>query len=140
MQRFFAMLFLFALPICLFAQSPVGVWKTIDDETGEAKSHVEIFEKDGKLYGKVVKLLLKPADTKCEKCSGAKKDKPVVGMTIIEGMEKDGSEWEDGTILDPENGKTYTCKFWLSEDDPNKLKVRGYIAFFYRTQDWYRVK
>ncbi len=121
-----------------FAQSPVGTWRTIDDETGKPKSHVEIYEQNGKLYGKITKLLnpSEPNPT-CKKCSGAKKGKPIEGLVIIEGLKKDGDEWEDGTILDPSKGKTYDCKLWLEGD---KLKVRGYVALFYRTQTWQRVK
>jgi len=61
-------------------------------------------------------------------------------MEIIREMEKDDDEWEDGTILDPKNGKVYDCKLWVDEDDPNILNVRGYIAFFFRTQIWKRVE
>ena len=122
------------------AQSPIGVWKTVDDKTGKAKSHVKIYEKDGKLCGKVVKLLDKPQDFKCVECKGDKKNQLVLGMNIIWDMEKDDDEWEDGTILDPKDGTTYNCKLWVDEDDSNQLKVRGYVAFFYRTQTWHKVK
>ena len=122
------------------AQSPIGTWKTVDDETGKAKSYVEIYKKGDKLYGKVVKLLDQRQDFKCSECKGAKKDKLVLGMNIIWDMEKDGDEWEEGSILDPKNGTTYSCKIWVDEDNPKELKVRGYVAFFFRTQTWYKVK
>jgi uncharacterized protein (DUF2147 family) len=122
------------------AQSIEGKWKTIDDETGEAKSIVEIYQKDGKIYGKVLEILNpEKRDGVCEKCKGDRKDKPVLGMMIIDGLEKDDDEYEGGKILDPEKGKEYKCKLWLDADDKNKLYVRGYVAFFYRTQNWYRV-
>ncbi|QHI35622.1 hypothetical protein IMCC3317_09680 [Kordia antarctica] len=123
-----------------FAQDVIGKWKTIDDEAGEAKSIVEIYEENGKIYGKVVDILNpeKRAGV-CEKCNDHRKDKPVLGMKIIDGLEKDDDEYKGGKILDPEKGKEYKCKIWLDEDDKNKLYVRGYIAFFYRTQNWYRV-
>ncbi len=122
------------------AQSVVGKWKTIDDETGEAKSVVEIYQQNGKIYGKVVDILNpEKRDGLCEKCKGNRKNKPVLGMQIIDGLTKDDDEYSDGKILDPEKGKEYKCKIWLDEDDGNKLYVRGYIAFFYRTQNWYRV-
>ncbi len=104
----FTFVFLFAGAISA-QQSFTGIWKTIDDETKQAKSHVEIYKSGNKYAGKVNKLLLKPADTKCEKCTGARQNKPVVGMTILENMVLDGTELQDGKILDPENGKTYTC-------------------------------
>jgi len=143
-------LLLFAFSLLLtattWAQSPIGQWKTIDDETGKAKSIVEIYEKDGKLYGKIVKLLNRGADEdqnpSCDKCSNKddRKDKKIIGMEIIRDMEKDDDEWEDGTILDPKKGKVYDCKLWVDEDDNDVLLVRGYVAFIYRTQKWYRVK
>jgi uncharacterized protein (DUF2147 family) len=124
-----------------FAQSVVGKWKTIDDETGEAKSIVEIYKKDGKIYGKVVDILNpEKRDGLCEKCKDDRKDKPVLGMQIINGLTQDDEEYSGGKILDPEKGKEYKCKIWLDEDDTDKLYVRGYIAFFYRTQNWYRVE
>lgn len=123
------------------AQSVTGKWKTIDDETGEAKSIVEIFEKDGKIYGKVIEIL-NPAkkNAKCNNCKGSDKDKPVLGLTIIKGLSKDGSEWSGGQILDPNNGKTYKCTITL--DGKDKLNVRGYvgISLLGRTQTWHRVQ
>lgn len=143
-------LLLFAFSLLLtattWAQSPVGQWKTIDDETGKTKSIVEIYEKDGKLYGKIVKLLNRGADEdpdpSCDKCSNKddRKGKKIIGMEIIRDMEKDDDEWEDGTILDPKKGKVYDCKLWVDEDDSNILRVRGYVAFIFRTQTWHRVK
>jgi uncharacterized protein (DUF2147 family) len=121
--------------------TPIGVWKTIDDETKEAKSHVEIFESKGVLYGKIIKLLLKPPDTVCDKCQGSRKNKPVLGMIILWGLKQDGKEYTGGDILDPDKGKTYSCKIEVL-DGGQKLKVRGFIGFSLlgRTQFWYRVK
>ena len=138
--------FIFFIILCLGtvllrAQSPaVGVWKTIDDETGEAKSHVEIYEEEGKLYGKVVKLLESPEDTVCEKCPGDKKGQPLIGLVVMWDMNQYKDYWSYGEIMDPENGKTYNCSIWLQ--DGNTLKVRGYIglSFLGRNQFWYRVK
>ncbi len=119
-----------------------GKWKTIDDETGKPKSIVEIYEKDGKIYGKIVKLLNPTeADPKCTKCTDYRKGQKITGMHIITGLKKSGSEFEgDNAILDPESGKIYDCKIWLDEDNKDKLNVRGYIGFLFRTQYWYRVK
>ena len=92
----------FMLTSLMYAQSPIGTWKTIDDETKQAKSYVEIFEKDGKLYGKVTKILTKgKEDAKCTDCSGALKNKPILGMQILSGLKKDGKEWNGGKIIDP---------------------------------------
>ena len=118
------------------AQSIVGKWKTIDDETGKEKSIVEIFMKDGKAYGKITKLFRTPdeeQDPICDLCEDHRKDKKIIGMTIITDMEKDDDEWDDGEILDPNNGKIYDCKLWVEDGN---LQVRGYIAFFFRTQTW----
>ena len=117
-----------------------GKWKTIDDDTGEVKSIVEISKRNGKAYGTIKELFRDPderQDPICVECTDHRKDQKVIGMEIITGMEKDGDEWEDGEILDPENGKVYDCKIWVEE---GKLKVRGYIAFLYRTQTWLPVK
>jgi len=118
-----------------------GRWKTIDDETKEAKSIVEVYEKDGKIYGKVVEIL-NPAkkDSKCQNCKGEDKDKPILGLTIIKGLKKDGNEYTDGDILDPQKGKLYSCTVKLDGND--KLSVRGYmgISLIGRSQTWYRVK
>nr|WP_294932797.1 DUF2147 domain-containing protein [uncultured Flavobacterium sp.] len=123
------------------SQSVIGKWKTIDDETGEAKSIVEIYEKSGKIYGKVVDILR--ADHKkdvCSKCEGTEKNKPIIGMIIISGLKKDGTEYSGGTILDPTSGKKYKC--YITLDSADKLKLRGYvgISIMGRTQYWTRVK
>lgn len=124
----------------LQAQSPIGTWKTIDDNTGEARSHVEIYEQDGKVYGKIVKLLQSDPGTLCEECKGAKKNKPVLGMVIIEEMNKVKDYWKNGSILDPENGKEYGCSIWLEDGKSDELKVRGkHWTGLFRTQTWYRV-
>ncbi|MFK7832473.1 MAG: DUF2147 domain-containing protein [Winogradskyella sp.] len=122
------------------AQSIFGTWKTIDDETGEEKSIVEIYEVDGKVYGKIIKLLNpKKKNSKCTECEDENKDQPILGMVIIDGLTKDDDVYEDGSILNPSNGKEYSCRLKL-EDNPDTLEVRGYIAFFYKTQYWKRVK
>ncbi|MDO5607959.1 MAG: DUF2147 domain-containing protein [Capnocytophaga sp.] len=123
------------------AQSVIGKWKTIDDETGKEKSIVRIYEKDGKVYGQIEEILEKENKGKtCTACSGSNKNKPLEGLVIISGLKKDGNEWSGGKILDPKNGKEYKCYITLESDD--KLKLRGYvgISLMGRTQYWYRVK
>ena len=119
----------------------VGKWKTIDDETGNAKSIVEIYEKSGKIYGKVIEILEEEHKNKvCSNCTGEDKNKPILGMIVIKGLRKDGNEYKRGKILDPKNGKLYKCYITLESKD--KLKVRGFIgiSLFGRTQYWYRVE
>ncbi|MBG6130782.1 uncharacterized protein (DUF2147 family) [Aquimarina sp. EL_43] len=121
-------------------QQIVGQWKTIDDTTGEPRSIVEIYKKGNKLFGKILQVLDEAERNKlCIECKGNDHNKPIEGMVIIKELEKDGNQYEDGTIMDPENGKVYRCKIWIDEDNPNVLNVRGYIAFLYRTQKWIRV-
>ncbi len=123
----------------LFAQSPVGVWKTIDDETGEAKSYVKIYEHNGVLYGQIQKLLNPEDEGKvCDKCPGQAKNKPLVGLTILWGLKKDGNEWTGGQIMDPKNGKIYSCKIRV---EGNKLIVRGFlgVSLLGRSQTWHRL-
>jgi len=123
----------------LEAPSPVGTWKTIDDDTRKARSHVQIVEEVGQLKGRIVELIdPDEPNPKCTECSGKKKNQPIKGLEIMWGLEKDGpAEWSGGKVLDPENGKTYDCKVWLESADV--LKVRGSWLFIGRTQTWYRV-
>lgn len=124
----------------LYSQDILGKWKTIDDETGKAKSVVEIYEKDGKVYGKIIELLNPSEDNPiCSMCNGDKKGQPILNMVIIEGLEKEDNVYEGGTIINPENGKEYKCQLKI-EDDKDTLRVRGYVAFFYKTQYWKRVE
>ena len=125
--------------------TPAGVWKTIDDNTGKAKSLIRITESNGVYTGKLEKLLdpATPPDAVCEKCSDDRKEKPLVGMTLIKGVhaiDGDKDVWGGGEILDPNNGKTY--KVHLTPADGGKrLNVRGYIGMplLGRTQTWIRV-
>jgi len=123
------------------SQSVVGKWKTIDDETGKPKSIVEVYEKSGKIYGKIVDILdPQKKDKLCTECTGDEKNKPVLGMVIVKGLQKDAEEFNGGSITDPVTGKKYKCFITLEGKD--KLKVRGYIGFSLigRTQYWHRVK
>jgi uncharacterized protein (DUF2147 family) len=129
---------MFLLTSGLFAQGNVlGKWKTIDDKTGKMKSIVEIYKNDGKLYGKIVQLRPETdPNKKCTECEDYRKDKKLIGMNIITGLEIDDDAWEgDDGILDPDNGTLYDCKLW---EEDGKLQVRGYVGFFFRTQEWVR--
>jgi uncharacterized protein (DUF2147 family) len=122
--------------------SPVGVWKTIDDKTGKPKSLVRISESNGELHGRIEKLFREAGEDpnpKCDQCEGTLKDQPMLGMTILTGMKKDGKEYNGGSILDPASGKVYKSKMSLAEDG-KKLDVRGYIGvpMLGRTQTWLR--
>lgn len=141
------MKFLFAaallMPAFAFAQtSPVGLWKTIDDDGKTAKSLVRISEQGGALVGSIDKLLdpKDPVDAKCDLCKDDRKNQPIVGLQIIRGVkgEADGT-WGGGEILDPNNGKTYRTRLKPIEGG-KKLEMRGYIGPFYRTQTWIRVE
>ena len=129
-------LFLFLLTAPAAAQEVVGDWLTIDDETETKRSVVRIYEEDGKLFARVIKIFPKegePDDPVCIACKGERKDQPVLGMVIMWDMKPDGDKWSGGRILDPEKGKTYRCKIWPED---GQLKVRGYVGPFYRTQTW----
>ncbi|MDC8003738.1 DUF2147 domain-containing protein [Aureisphaera galaxeae] len=141
MKTKIALLSALLLTFTITAQDVMGKWKTVDDVSGEAKSILEIYEEDGKVYGKVVEIIKKDRqDAVCDQCKGEDKGKPIMGMTIIRGLEKDGDEYNGGKILDPENGKLYKC--YITLEDDKTLKVRGYIGFSLlgRTQYWYRVE
>jgi len=140
MRHFF---FLFAFVFIAFqatSHTVVGTWRTVDDETSEAKSHVQIYEKGGVVHGKIIKVLRKNAATNCANCPGDLKNKPLVEMVILDKMQPKDGYYQGGNILDPEKGKWYECKIWLKEGDPNTLVVRGNLGPFYRTQYWSRVQ
>ncbi|MCB0661228.1 MAG: DUF2147 domain-containing protein [Saprospiraceae bacterium] len=141
-KSFLTFFSLLVFAVMLTAQnSPVGIWKTVDDETGDAKSHVEIYESNGKYYGKVVKLLKAATTTVCNECPGNKKGKPIEGMVIIDNLEPYKYYWANGEILDPKTGKVYGCSAWYENEDYNTLYVRGkHWTGLFRTQTWYRVK
>lgn len=140
-KEIFTIALLFLLSISTQAQTVIGKWKTIDDETGQPKSIVEIYEKSGKIYGRVIEILDKEhKKSVCSNCSGDDKNKPILGMVVIKGLSKQGNEYRSGKILDPKNGKLYKAIVALESKD--KLKVRGYIgiSLLGRTQYWYRLK
>lgn len=121
------------------ADSPVGTWKNIDDETHQAKALIQISQgADGELSGHIVKLLQHP-DALCEKCDGELKGKPVLGMTILWGLKQDGDAWKGGKIIDPKSGSVYRASLKLL-DGGRKLDVHGYIgiSLLGRSQVWER--
>jgi uncharacterized protein (DUF2147 family) len=138
-----ASILLLLVPLSASARDAlVGEWRSIDDASGQAKAIIEIYETtDGKLAAKIVKLI----DTSdgpnplCDQCSGARKNKPILGMVIAWGLKRDGKSWGGGRILDPENGKEYSVKMTPIADG-KKLEVRGFIgmALLGRTQVWHR--
>ncbi len=119
----------------------VGRWQTIDDKTGKPGSIVRTYLQEGKLFGKIEKIL-KPGVVQtevCRNCKEERKDKPVVGMVFLWDLSLDGDEWKNGSVLDPEEGSIYRCK--LKAVSADKLEIRGYIgiSLFGRTQTWQRV-
>lgn len=123
------------------AQSILGKWKTVDDQTGKAKSIVHIYKENDRFCGKIIDIInVEAKQNLCEGCKGEKKDQPIMGMVIFDELMKDGNEYSGGKILDPGGGSEYNCKIWIDEEKPNTLNVRGYVAFFYRTQYWTRVE
>jgi uncharacterized protein (DUF2147 family) len=140
MRLLAALLFCLAVTAVRAQNTPVGLWQTIDDNTGKEKSLVRISESAGVVSGRVEKLLhpSKPNPV-CEKCRDERHGKPIVGLSIIEGLKQHGEVWEGGKILDPENGKIYTVRL-KPLDGGQQLEVRGYIGPFFRTQTWTRVE
>jgi uncharacterized protein (DUF2147 family) len=134
-------LVLFSMNFYAQSRGVIGKWNTIDEVSGKALSVVEIFESNNRIYGKVVEILNpKNRNNTCKDCPGDDNNKPVLGLIIIKGLVKDGTEYNDGKILDPKSGKLYKC--YIELENPNKLKVRGYlgISLIGRTQYWERVK
>ena len=133
-------IFVFFIFQVSFSQTIFGKWKTVDDETGMENGIVEIYEKAGKVYGRIIEILEKEKKYfKCEMCEGEDKNKPILGLVIIKGLKKKGDFYEGGKVTDPKNGKSYDCKMTLEGKD--KLIVRGYIgiSLFGRSQTWFRI-
>ncbi|MDR2991213.1 MAG: DUF2147 domain-containing protein [Burkholderiaceae bacterium] len=123
-------------------KSPVGLWRSIDDKTGQAKADIRIEERSGVLFGRIEKTLRKDAASTCERCTDDRKGAPMVGLEIIRDVhpaQNDPDVWEGGQILDPENGKEYRTRLTLI-DGGGKLQVRGYLGPFWRTQTWVRLQ
>jgi uncharacterized protein (DUF2147 family) len=127
----------FSANLAVSAEPLTGKWKTVDDKSGKVESEVQLYEEGGKLFGKIV-ALTEPNDAAgkpktCTKCTGADKGKPVVGLVIVRDLSASGDRYKGGTILDPADGKIYKAEVWVED---GKLKVRGYLGVFYKTQTW----
>ena len=122
--------------------SPVGLWKTFDDRTHKARGTIRIYEENGAFFGRI-ESSFNPRELteRCDKCSGDRKDAPIMGLVVMRGMTRRGVEYDGGEILDPETGSVYRCKFALSSDG-EKLFVRGYLGWSIlgRTQTWIRME
>ena len=141
MNKSFLTLVLLTLTLSINAQTIFGKWHSTNDETGEVDSVIEMYKKDGKAYAKIIEIN-DPERQKsvCTACEGENKNKPILGLEILTGLEKDDDEWSGGEILDPRNGKVYNCYIKLVK--PNKLKLRGFIgvALFGKTKYWERAE
>jgi uncharacterized protein (DUF2147 family) len=121
--------------------SPIGLWRTIDDKTNKPRALVQIFARNGLLYGRVTTILDgKYANVRCTDCAGDRQNQSVVGLEIIRDMHPDGDRWDGGTIINPETGDVYHCRFHLGPDGQT-LVVRGFIGFSLigRSQTWQRM-
>lgn len=138
---FFLSFALFSLQLLGQDKDVTGTWTTVDDYTGEHKATVAIYKRDQKVYGKVIQITKASSrNNTCDLCEGDDKDKPVIGLEFIKSLSYKDGKYQDGTITDPANGKVYRSKIWLDPDNPDRLNLRGYILFFYRTQKWIRVQ
>ncbi|MDT0678056.1 DUF2147 domain-containing protein [Autumnicola musiva] len=120
------------------APTVLGQWENVNDE-GKVNSIIEVYENKGEVFGKINRIMKEEnRDRKCTECPGSLKNKPLEGLVIMRGMEETNEGYEGGVIINPESGKEYKCKMWLDENNPDKLHVRGYVAFFYKTKTWTR--
>lgn len=138
--KIYTLFFILTIGTVAAQNTVTGKWKTIDDNSGKEKSIIELQERDGKVYGKIIKLFQEPGEDQdpiCDKCDSddPRYKQKIIGMEIMTDMVKEGKEYAGGSILDPESGKVYKCRIWLENID---LKVRGYWGPFYRTQTWKR--
>ena len=141
MKKLFFTLIIFTFAANINAQTIFGKWENRDEVTNKVDSVIEVYEKDGEAFAKIIEISDKAKqESLCDQCNGKNKNKPILGMHIIDGLKKDGDEWSGGKILDPKNGKKYKCYIKLESND--KLKIRGYIGFaaFGRTAYWFRKK
>ncbi|NKB32688.1 MAG: DUF2147 domain-containing protein [Pseudomonadales bacterium] len=141
MRFSFTLLMLLSICSLTLAESPVGRWLSVDDESGKVEALVEIIEVDNEVQGKIIDLIdPEEPNPKCEKCSGENENKPVIGLTIVWGLKESNGVWEGGYILDPKSGRTYKSRLYLNEN--GQLEVLGYIGFaaLGRTQQWHRAE
>tara|TARA_B110001454_G_scaffold185511_1_gene181744 strand:+ start:621 stop:1046 length:426 start_codon:yes stop_codon:yes gene_type:complete len=141
MQKSYLTLVLLIITISVNSQSIFGKWHSTNEETGEIDSVIEVYKKQEKAFAKIIDI--KNSERKnavCDLCKDKNKNKPLLGLNILTGLEKDGKEWSGGTILDPRNGNVYKCYIQLVQKD--KLKIRGYLglAIFGKTAYWQRAK
>jgi len=124
--------------------SPLGRWQTIDDETGQPRSVVRLFEQQGILQGKIESVYYRAGETTnevCSKCQGLQHNQPVIGLNFLWGLTQNNVySWDNGSILDPHNGRIYHCSLVVAKDGKT-LTVRGYLGLplFGRTQTWLRI-
>jgi uncharacterized protein (DUF2147 family) len=123
--------------------SALGLWEQVDEKTGKAESWFKITERNGVYEGTIVKIFFKPGEDEnwtCDKCEGADRGKPVLGLMLIKGMQRSGLKYENGTIMDPRDGSVYRALMNLAPDG-QKLEVRGYLGFSFlgRSQIWNRL-
>lgn len=119
--------------------SPIGKWKTLDDESGKPMTITEIYQaKNGTLAAKIVENLGLPAN--CDECSGANKGKPFVGIVTLWNLKanKDGT-WGGGNGYKPSDDRKFNAKSIRLVDGGKKLEVKGCVAFFCKTATWVRV-
>ncbi len=143
-QKFFLSGVFILITTVSFAQSSaVGVWQSVDGKTGQANSHIEIYESNGKYYGKIIKILDNHygENAVCVNCSGTKKNKPILGLVIIEHASLSNGVYSNATVISPNSGSEYSLKFWVDKSNPNKLMLRGYkgISVFGQSPVWTRV-
>jgi uncharacterized protein (DUF2147 family) len=122
------------------SQSPLGLWRTVDDKTGMPRALVRIYMQDGKYFGRIEQSFKPGAETRvCSECTDERRNQPIIGLLIIRNVALRDGEYAGGDILDPDNGSVYHCKFHL-ERDGTVLVVRGYIgiSLLGRSQTWQR--
>jgi len=141
MKKAFFSVLIIALSVSVNAQTIFGKWNSTNDDTGKVDSVIEIYKKEGKAYAKIIEIKDPTRQNAvCDLCEGENENKPLLGLNILTGLQKNGSEWSNGEIVDPRNGTVYSCYITLINE--NKLKIRGYIGFSLlgKTKYWERTK
>jgi uncharacterized protein (DUF2147 family) len=141
MQKLYLTLIIMIITNTINSQSIFGKWYSTNEETGEIDSVIEVYKKQEKAFAKIIEIKnSERRNAVCDLCKDKNKNKPILGLNILNGLERDGEEWSGGTILDPRNGNVYKCYIQLVQKD--KLKIRGYLglALFGKTAYWQRAK
>jgi uncharacterized protein (DUF2147 family) len=119
-----------ATPLRAADPTVVGLWQKIDDSTGKPMGWFLFVDKGGTFEGLIARGFAKPGEdlpSRCTACADDRRNAPMLGLAFIRGMERHGLKYENGSVLDPRDGKIYNAMMSLSPDGKT-LTMRGYLG------------